>query len=133
MGAGCAGLCASYELNKIGCDITIFEASKRIGGRIKTHYFDKESNQYAELGAMRIGISHETVWHYIKKFKLKTRPFISKSYSSLFYIRGSYALNEPSGKSVMDNIYPKFKLSKLEKNSLQTSLFYKCITNTFIT
>ncbi|MBZ4663177.1 MAG: FAD-binding protein [Caloramator sp.] len=122
IGAGSAGLCVSYELNKIGCDITIFEASKRIGGRIKTHYFDKDSNQLAELGAMRIGIAHETVWNYIKKFKLKTRPFISKSYSSLFYIRDSHALNEPSAKSIMENIYPKFKLSKLEKKLTPSKL-----------
>ncbi|CDF58396.1 flavin monoamine oxidase family protein [Thermobrachium celere] len=115
IGAGLSGLCISYELNKIGCDITIFEASKRIGGRVLTHYFNKETNQYAELGPMRIGISHETTWHYIKKFKLKTRPFISKSPSSLFYIRGSYAVNDPKGKNIMDNIYPQFKLTSLEK------------------
>lgn len=125
IGAGVAGLCASYELNKIGCDITIFEASNRIGGRIKTHYFDKTNNQYGELGAMRISISHETTWHYIKKFKLKTRPFISKSVSSIFYVRGNYANNEPSGKSIIENIYPQFNLTKNERKTSLSNLIGK--------
>lgn len=115
LGAGVAGLCSAYELNKIGCDITVFEASNRIGGRIKTHYFDKANNQCGELGAMRISVSHETTWHYIKKFKLKTIPFISKSVSSLFFVRGSYANNEPNGKSIIENIYPQFNLTKDER------------------
>lgn len=33
IGAGEAGLAAAFELRKIGCDITLFEATKRIGGK----------------------------------------------------------------------------------------------------
>ena len=34
IGAGEAGLAAAVELRKIGCDITLFEASQRIGGKV---------------------------------------------------------------------------------------------------
>lgn len=36
IGAGESGLAAALELRKIGCDITIFEASARVGGRVYT-------------------------------------------------------------------------------------------------
>lgn len=123
IGAGLSGLCAAYELNKIGCDITIFEASNRIGGRVKTHFFDKSKNQYGELGPMRIPPSHETTWHYINEFKLRTIPFISKSTSSLFFVRNSYAINNPV--SIMENIYPQFDLPDREKKRTPDELIGK--------
>lgn len=52
IGAGESGLAAAFELRKIGCSITIFEAGERIGGRIYTHYFDESKRYFAELGAM---------------------------------------------------------------------------------
>src|SRR5262249_3924435 len=36
LGAGVAGLCAAYELDRAGYDCTILEASRRIGGRSLT-------------------------------------------------------------------------------------------------
>ena len=33
LGAGVAGLCAAYELDRAGYDVVILEASNRIGGR----------------------------------------------------------------------------------------------------
>lgn len=123
VGAGLSGLCAAYELNKIGCDITIFEASNKIGGRVKTYFFDKSKNQYGELGPMRIPPSHETTWHYINEFKLKTIPFISRSISSLYYIRNAYAVNNQQ--SIMENIYPQFDLPEREKKQNPNELIGK--------
>ena len=77
IGGGIAGLSSAFELRKLGFDVTIFEMQEnRIGGRIYTHYFDKDKRVYGELGAMRIPVDHETTWHYINTFGLKTRPFI---------------------------------------------------------
>jgi len=74
IGGGASGLAAAFELRKLGFDITIFDALKdRIGGRIYTHYFDKDKKLYGELGPMRIPIGHETSWHYIDIFNLKTK------------------------------------------------------------
>lgn len=115
IGAGEAGLASSFELRKIGCDVTIFEASCRIGGRIYTRYFDENKRYYGELGAMRIGISHETTWHYINQFKLKTSPFVTNNVNSLFFIREKRARNDIQGLSVMKNIYPQYRLTPEEK------------------
>lgn len=117
IGGGEAGLAASFELRKIGCSITLFEASCRIGGRVYSHYFDKDKRYYAEPGAMRIGISHETTWHYINLFKLNTSPFVTRSVDSLFYIRKKRARNDPQGISVMKNIYPQFRLTPEERQT----------------
>ncbi|WP_374564091.1 flavin monoamine oxidase family protein [Ideonella sp.] len=41
-------------LDQFGIDYHVIEASgERLGGRVRTHYFNNESHQYAELGAMR--------------------------------------------------------------------------------
>ncbi|MBR9920895.1 MAG: NAD(P)-binding protein [Bacteroidetes bacterium] len=54
VGGGMAGLYAAMLLEKTGIDYHIFEASgERLGGRVRTHYFNNEPHQYAEMGAMR--------------------------------------------------------------------------------
>ncbi|WP_297421368.1 NAD(P)/FAD-dependent oxidoreductase [Clostridium sp.] len=116
IGGGIAGLASAFELRKLGFDITIFETEEnRIGGRIYTHYFDPEKRFYAELGAMRIPVSHETTWHYINTFGLKTRPFIQNNDNAFFYVRHKRARNDPQGISVMENIYPEFNLTPKER------------------
>lgn len=115
IGAGEAGLAAAFELRKIGCSITLFEATDRVGGRILTYYFDKGRKYFGELGAMRIPPSHETTWHYIDLFKLSTSPFVTKNVNGLFYLRDAYAVNDPKGYSVMRNIYPRFSLPPDER------------------
>ncbi|GAA0076594.1 FAD-dependent oxidoreductase [Clostridium sp. CTA-5] len=115
IGAGEAGLAAAFELRKIGCNITLFEASHRIGGRVYTYYFDRNKKCYGELGPMSIPVSHETTWHYINLFKLHTSPFVNHNNNALFYIRDGRAVNDIKGKNVGNNIYPKFSLSETER------------------
>ncbi len=43
VGGGLAGLTALHELKKYGIDATLFEASDRIGGRIKTLHFGEDT------------------------------------------------------------------------------------------
>jgi monoamine oxidase len=131
IGGGVAGLSAAFELRKLGFDITIFETQeKRIGGRIYTHYFDKEKRFYGELGAMRIPVSHETTWHYINLFDIKTRPFIQTNEKAFIYIRNIRAKNDSEGRNVMEKIYPEFKLKAWERNTpWQKMLGYALATN----
>lgn len=127
IGAGEAGLAAAVELRKIGCDITLFEASQRIGGKVYTYYFDRKNNKYGELGEISIPVSHYTTWHYINLFNLETRPFVNNN-NSLLYIRGAKALNDQKGKQVVKNIHPKFDLSNSDKKKLKEQVdkkFYK--------
>lgn len=54
VGGGMAGLYAAMLLDQLGIEHHIFEASgERLGGRVRTHYFNNAPHQYAELGAMR--------------------------------------------------------------------------------
>lgn len=118
IGGGLAGLASAFELRKLGFDITIYESQEnRIGGRIYTYYFDEEKKFYGEFGAMRIPASHETTWHYINTFGLKTRPFIQNNENTFIYIRNKRARNDSQGKSVMENIYPEFKLTPIERKT----------------
>ncbi len=74
IGAGCAGLCAAWELMKIGVHPIIYESDKkadgspRIGGRAYTWRFPGDPNALAELGAMRIPVVHKTITYYMDQF-----------------------------------------------------------------
>lgn len=125
IGGGLAGLSSAFELRKLGFDITILEAIKdRIGGRIYTYYFDRSKTLYHEFGAMRIPVSHETVWHYLKLFKLPTRPFIQYNPNGYVYLRNTRVRNDPDGFNVMQNIYPKYNLTRSERLTNWQKLFY---------
>jgi monoamine oxidase len=78
LGAGVAGLVAAYELVGLGYDVDVYEASPRIGGRIRTHRFGSgRSSPYVELGAMRIPTKHRHTMRYIDELNLadRVRPF----------------------------------------------------------
>lgn len=115
VGAGEAGLAAAYELKKIGCNITIFEATKRIGGRVYTYSFDRLNRYYGDFGEMSIPISHYTTWHYINLFNLETYPRINKD--QYYYLRNSFAYN--TEKQIKKNILPKYTLTKTDKMKLK--------------
>jgi monoamine oxidase len=105
IGAGLAGLASAFELRKTGAEITVFEAEeKRIGGRVYTYYFDQSKRLYGELGAMRIPVSHETVWHYIKLFKLASRPFVQTNENTFIYLKDTRVRNDAEGRNVMKYI-----------------------------
>jgi len=54
VGGGMAGLYCGLLLKSRGVPFHIFEANNRPGGRIFTHRFTEEEDQYFEAGAMRI-------------------------------------------------------------------------------
>ena len=47
LGAGVAGLCAAYELDRAGYDCVVLEASRRLGGRSLTL---RRGDSFAEMG-----------------------------------------------------------------------------------
>ena len=54
VGAGMAGLYSALLLGRAGHRVHVFESTDRVGGRVHTHYFSDEEDQYFEAGAMRI-------------------------------------------------------------------------------
>lgn len=82
IGAGCAGLCAAWELMKIGLHPIVYESDKnpdqtpRIGGRTYTWRFPGDPRALAELGAMRIPAIHRTLARYMDDFNIDySQPF----------------------------------------------------------
>ncbi len=77
VGAGASGLIAAYELLKAGVKVSIFEATDRVGGRMCSVQYNKESpidHAVFELGCMRFPRSSATLFHYFKKFGIETKP-----------------------------------------------------------
>ena len=78
LGAGMAGLVAAHELEELGHQVEVIEASGRVGGRVYTHRFGTgPSAPLVELGAMRIPTKHRHTMDYIEKLGLahKLREF----------------------------------------------------------
>nr|WP_281901939.1 FAD-dependent oxidoreductase [Phytohabitans aurantiacus] len=61
VGGGFAGLAAAWHLTRTGFPVTVFEASGRLGGRVRTDA-DLVPGKVLEAGAELIGDNHPT-WH----------------------------------------------------------------------
>ncbi len=70
-GAGPAGLASAYELKRAGLDVVLFEASNRVGGRVKTIRSPFTPSLHGEGGAMRLPANHVLVRSYLKHFHLE--------------------------------------------------------------
>lgn len=122
IGAGEAGLAAAFELKKIGCNITIFDASNRVGGRVYTYYFDRLNNYYGDFGDISIPVSHNTTWHYINLLNIKTRSLINNN--QYYYLRGEGAYNKE--RQIIKNIYPKYDLTSIDKRKIKNRDYKVC-------
>ncbi|EZP75643.1 amine oxidase [Parageobacillus genomosp. 1] len=88
VGAGMAGLVAASLLKQAGHQVTILEASERVGGRIYTLRANFRDGQYLEAGAMRIPHTHLLTLEYIQKFRLPVNRFINTTPNDIIYVRG---------------------------------------------
>ena len=99
LGAGVAGLCAAYELDRAGYDCVILEASRRIGGRSLTlRRGDRlqemnaplqdcrfEEGQWFNAGPGRIPHHHVHVIDYCRQFAVALQPYIFASRANLVH------------------------------------------------
>ncbi len=99
LGAGVAGVCAAYELDRAGYDCTILEASSRAGGRSLTL---RRGDRFSEAGGPvqecrfdeglwlnagpgRIPHHHVHVIDYCRRFGVAMQPYIFASRANLVH------------------------------------------------
>lgn len=70
VGAGFAGLACAYELQSAGYDVTVLEATTRVGGRVRSST-EFVKGRVIEVGAELIGSNHPTWMAYKDAFKLE--------------------------------------------------------------
>lgn len=88
VGAGMAGLVCASLLKEAGHQVTILEASDRIGGRVFTLRSPFYDGQYVEAGAMRIPSTHLLTLAYISKFRLPLNEFINMTPNDPLSVNG---------------------------------------------
>lgn len=70
-GAGIAGLCCAYELTGRGHDVTVLEASDRVGGHVKTVRGGLPDGLYVDAGAEQFTKpGYDLYWSYVREFNL---------------------------------------------------------------
>ena len=95
VGAGLAGLCAAYELDASGHDVTVLEAQTRPGGRVQTLRDRFDDGLFAEAGASRIPTSHDLTLGYARMFGLTLIPFEPVDIPSARYAYGQRSTIRP--------------------------------------
>ena len=122
IGGGISGLYAALLLRREGHQVTVFEASDRVGGRIQTHRFQplhKDEKVYFEAGAMRIPRSslHNRVYHFIRYLnthgspekKIELIPYILEHKNNEAFVRGQkFKSSESTDISDVDNVPEAF-------------------------
>ena len=84
IGAGISGLTAASILKSAGHQVTIYEASNRVGGRIQT-YRDLANGWQAELGPMRVPKQHKFTLNAAKKYNLTMAKFNNEPFRKYFH------------------------------------------------
>ncbi|MCU1294022.1 MAG: protoporphyrinogen oxidase [Bryobacterales bacterium] len=70
-GGGIAGLCCAYELTRRGHEVTVLEASGRVGGHVKTVRDELADGLYVDAGAEQFTKpGYELYWGYVREFNL---------------------------------------------------------------
>ncbi len=71
VGGGIAGLNAAYQLKKAGIGATVYEARRRVGGRILSITGAIGEGLVTDLGGELINSDHEDVLHLVQEFDLE--------------------------------------------------------------
>jgi monoamine oxidase len=88
LGGGLAGLAAGYELKKAGHKVTILEARKQAGGRVRT-IREFSGNLYAEAGPVSFPQDHSFTWGYATEFRLPMQPAYRLGLDPVAHLHGT--------------------------------------------
>ena len=82
IGGGLAGLAAGYRLARRGWRVDVFEAHRRLGGRVFSYRFPQARKLICELGGEWIGDDHDAMKRLAREFGLELQPH---QYSYFFW------------------------------------------------
>jgi monoamine oxidase len=88
LGAGLAGLCTAYELQRLGHDVTVLEAQTRPGGRVRTLREPFPPGVEVEAGAESVPGAHQITQHYTRELGLSLVPFRVSGTRAFYHVRG---------------------------------------------
>ncbi len=92
LGGGVAGLTAAYYLTKNNIPFQIYEASRRLGGRVHTREEFNEAGMFCELGAEFVDDRHEEFLHLAHELGLTVDTLDitqTEVLEPIFYVKGS--------------------------------------------
>jgi monoamine oxidase len=113
LGGGIAGLTAAYELQKLNIPYKIFEADKRVGGRIKTKR-DFVSGLTTECGAEFVDTTHLDLLNYLKEFNInKIDIRVDKLIKDSFFYNGKM-YSEKEIVAAYKKILPKIIIDQVQ-------------------
>src|SRR5262245_2882115 len=96
LGAGLAGLSAAYELERAGHRVTVIEARKKPGGRVRTlREFD--DGLYAEAGPVSFPAEHKFTYDYCAQFNLPLRLAFRIGFDQIASVQGNRFRIRPDG------------------------------------
>ena len=105
LGSGIAGMTAAFEMNKLGYQCTILEATARAGGRCRTIragdtieetdsvqscQFDNDPALYFNPGPARIPHHHDLLLGYCRQFSIELETFTNENRAALYHSTNAF-------------------------------------------
>lgn len=102
VGAGISGLTAAYTLDRLGYhNVTVFEADKRVGGKILSYEYEGQSY---DLGGVIATEDYRTVFDIARNLGIQFKPEARKA-----------VVVTPSGQSIELTDYPRYYAPTLQR------------------
>ena len=125
VGAGIAGLNATYLLANAGLNVTIYEGSNRIGGRIQSKANAVAPGVITELGAEFIDGDHEDMLALVQMFGFSLIDTESPSEAGVqvaYFVRGRF-WSEPE---VIEALQPLVAIVDRDLSRLSENITFNC-------
>ncbi|RPI82150.1 MAG: FAD-dependent oxidoreductase, partial [Planctomycetaceae bacterium] len=99
LGAGFAGLSAALELQRAGCNVTVVEARRRLGGRVRT-ISNLVPGKTVEAGGELIGLNQPAWLGYAKRYQLELAELPEDPLDKSPVVLGGKQLSASEGESL---------------------------------
>lgn len=90
VGGGTAGLTAAYRLQAAGRNVTLYEASDRLGGRMFTRRDFNEDGQFCELGGELVDTNHEALRTLAAELGVEIQRVAPEGGQEFYHVNGRF-------------------------------------------